>query len=130
MTGTRLGKLSVQTTTSPLNYHVNMLNNQSSSSQSLPSDHLLEYSIYSGNDEQFFQIDKTSGEFYLIKRNSTAGGGQQTNAFLDYERIQNLLVNVQCRFLRSNNEYTYAYSQINISIVGKFIIYYKLLNLR
>lgn len=109
--GTKIGKLNVQTTSSPFNHHVvNMYSNQTSSSQT-PSDHLLEYSIYSGNEEQYFQLD-SSGELSLTKNSS------QLASLLDYEKVQNLLINVQCRLASVHNEYAYAYSQINISLIN------------
>jgi len=110
--GTKIGRLNVQS--SSFDHHVNMYNNnQTSSSQLLSNGHLLDFSIYSGNEQQLFQLDST-GELTLTK-NST---NLILNSYLlDYEFIQNHLINVQCRLANGNNEFTYAYTQINISIV-------------
>lgn len=113
--GTKLGKLYVQTTSTPILNHVNMYkSNQQESSHQQPSNHLLEYEIYSGNDNQLFQLDPNSGDL-ILNKNATQ---LSSNSFLDYEKVQSLLLNVQCRMIGVNNEHIYAFSQVNVSIVN------------
>ena len=121
--GTRIGKLNVQITSSPTpdqqvnphsvnSHHVNMYNSQATS-QAPSSSQLLNYHIYSGNEQAYFQLDQ-NGDLVLTKNAS-----QALAAFLDYERRQNLLINVHCRLAGAQAEHVaYAYSQVNISLIN------------
>lgn len=117
--GTRIGKLTVQIASSPdlqASHPANIYSNGQASSQAPSSSHLLDYRIYSGNEQGYFQLDSQSGDLVLTRNSS-----QLLSAFLDYEKRQSLLINVQCRLASANSEHNaFAFSQVNLSLVVSY----------